>query len=112
MADADWLTNGGGIVKITEVRIKKLASTNTGKVRAFATITLDGVLVIHNIRIVDGKDGLFIAMPCRKIATGEYKDVVHPIDTPLRKYFQDTILKAYEDVPEESVALDKSNELQ
>ena len=71
-----------------------------GKVKGYATITFDGQFVVHNIRIVDGKDGLFIAMPCRKMSNGEYKDVVHPISTDFREYLKKTILEAFEKAPD------------
>lgn len=82
-------------MKVTEVRIKKVTAVDSGKVLAYASVTLDGEMVIHNIRVIDGKGGAFIAMPCRKLGSGEYKDVVHPIDTEFRTYLQDQILQAY-----------------
>jgi len=86
-------------LQVSEVRIKKTEGLD-GKVKGYATITFDGQFVVHNIRIVDGKDGLFIAMPCRKMSNGEYKDVVHPISTDFREYLKKTILEAFEKAPD------------
>lgn len=91
-------SEGEDRLQVTEVRIKKVSALS--KIKAFASITLDGQLVIHNIRIIEGKDGMFIAMPCRKISNGEYKDVVHPIDTAFREYLQKEIITAYENTPD------------
>lgn len=81
---------------VTEVRVKKADGKAAGKLLGYATVTLDGQLVIHNIRIIDGKDGPFIAMPCRKLADGQYKDVVHPIDTGFREYLKEQILASFD----------------
>ena len=83
-------------MQVTEVRIKKVGVDVGGKVLAYASVTLDRQLVIHNIRVINGKDGAFIAMPCRKIGNGDYKDVVHPIDTSFRTYLEEQILSQYQ----------------
>ena len=79
-------------MKITEVRIRKLSVE--GKLRAYATVTFDNCFVVHNIKIIDGKAGLFIAMPSRKTAEG-YMDVAHPISPEFRTELQDTIISEY-----------------
>lgn len=80
-------------MKITEVRVRKLSLE--GKLRAYATVTFDDCFVVHNIKIIDGKAGLFIAMPSRKTAEGTYMDVAHPICPDFREVLQDTILSEY-----------------
>jgi stage V sporulation protein G len=81
-------------MQISEIRIRKV--TAEGKLKAYVTITFDGCFVIHNVKIIEGKTGLFIAMPSRKTSTGEYKDVAHPITPEFRTELQDKILAEYE----------------
>ena len=64
-------------MEVSELRIRKV--TAEGKLKAYVTVTFDGVFVVHNVKIIEGKTGLFIAMPSRRTANGEYKDVAHPI---------------------------------
>ena len=80
-------------MKITEVRIRKLSVD--GKLKAYATVTFDDCFVVHNIKIIDGKSGLFIAMPSRTTADGAYMEVAHPISPDFRNELQDVILKEY-----------------
>ena len=80
-------------MKITGVRIRKLSVE--GKLRAYATVTFDNCFVVHNIKIIDGKAGLFIAMPSRKTAEGAYMDVAHPISPEFRTELQDTIISEF-----------------
>lgn len=80
-------------MQITELRIRK--ATGEGKLRAYVTITFDDCFVVHNVKIIEGKDGLFIAMPSKKTSTGEYKDVVHPISPEFRAEMQKKILDEY-----------------
>ena len=80
-------------MKITEVRIRKLSVE--GKLRAYATVTFDNCFVVHNIKIIDGKAGVFISMPSRKTADGVYMDVAHPISPEFRAELQDTIISEY-----------------
>ena len=82
-------------MEITDIRIKKI--TGEGNLVGYATITLENCFVVHNIKIIEGKDGLFIAMPRRKTASGEYKDIAHPIKTDFREKIQAEILKALND---------------
>ncbi|MBO4898849.1 MAG: septation regulator SpoVG [Lachnospiraceae bacterium] len=86
---------------ITDVRVRKI--TGEGKMRAVASITIDDELVVHDIKIIEGDRGLFIAMPSKKGANGEYRDIAHPINSETRTRLQDLILDAYskaEDVAE------------
>lgn len=80
-------------MQITELRIRKV--TGEGKLRAYVTITFDNCFVVHNVKIIEGKDGLFVAMPSKKTANGEYKDVAHPISPEFRAEIQNKILDEY-----------------
>lgn len=80
-------------MQISELRIRKVEGE--GKLRAYVTVTFDGCFVVHNVKIIEGKSGLFIAMPSRKTASGEYKDVAHPISPDFRNELQQKILDEY-----------------
>ena len=80
-------------MQITELRIRKVEGE--GKLRAYVTVTFGDCFVVHNVKIIEGKNGLFIAMPSRKTANGEYKDVAHPISPDFRNSLQDKILEEY-----------------
>ena len=80
-------------MQITELRIRKVE--DEGKLRAYVTITFDNCFVVHNVKIIEGKSGLFIAMPSRKTANGEYKDVAHPISPEFRTELQNKILDEF-----------------
>ena len=82
-------------MKITDVRIRLVAKEEL-KLRAVASITIDECFVIHDIKVIDGKDGLFISMPNRKTPSGEFKDIVHPINTETREMIKSAVLEAYE----------------
>jgi len=82
-------------VTITDVRVRKISGD--GKMRAVASITLDHEFVVHDIKIIEGEKGLFIAMPSRKTGEDEYRDIAHPIKPEIREYIQERILKAYEE---------------
>lgn len=81
-------------MQITEIRIRKVAAE--GKLKAYVTITFDNCFVVHNVKIIEGKTGLFIAMPSRKTGTGDYKDVAHPISPEFRNELQNKIIAEYE----------------
>ncbi|MCH5282809.1 MAG: septation regulator SpoVG [Treponema sp.] len=80
-------------MQITELRIRKVMGEE--KLRAYVTITFDNCFVVHNVKIIEGKDGLFVAMPSKKTANGEYKDVAHPINPEFRAEIQNKILDEY-----------------
>ena len=82
-------------MKITDVRIRLVAKEEL-KLRAVASITIDECFVIHDIKVIDGKDGLFISMPNRKTPNGEFKDIVHPINTETREMIKNAIMAEYE----------------
>jgi stage V sporulation protein G len=92
-------------MEITDIRVRKVAGG--GKPKAYVTVTFDDCFVVHNIKIIEGKTGIFIAMPSRKTRAGEYKDVAHPIHPEFRAELQKRILEKYESgdvdtVPENS----------
>ncbi len=80
-------------MEITDIRIRKVGAE--GKLKAYVTVTFDNCFVIHNVKVIEGKNGAFIAMPSRKTKTGEYKDVAHPINSDFRGKLQDRILEEY-----------------
>lgn len=90
-------------MNITEVRIR-LIKKNEGKLKAVATITIDDCFVVHDIKIIKGAQDYFIAMPSKKTPAGEYKDIVHPINTDTRQKLRDLILKEYEKALNEAEA--------
>ena len=79
---------------ITDVRVRKIAKE--GKMKAIVSVTLDNEFVVHDIKVIEGEKGLFIAMPSRKTADGEYRDIAHPINSETRQQMQDVILREYE----------------
>ncbi len=81
-------------MEVTELRIRKV-DNDEGKLRAYVTVTFDGCFVVHNVKIIEGKAGLFIAMPSRKTSNGEYKDVAHPISVDFRTALQEKIISEY-----------------
>ena len=78
---------------ITDIRIRKVESE--GKLRAYVTLTFDGCFVVHNLKIISGQAGTFVAMPSRKTNKGEYKDIAHPINSDFRNIIQHKILEEY-----------------
>ena len=85
-------------MNITDVRVRKVA--RNGKMKAVVSITIDDVFVVHDIKVIEGDKGLFIAMPSRKAADGEYKDIAHPINSDTRTALQELILMKYQEVME------------
>ena len=87
-------------MQITDVRVRKV--TKEGKMRAGVSITIDDVFVVHDIKVIEGEKGLFIAMPSRKASDGEYRDIAHPINSETRDKIQSLILEKYQEVASES----------
>ncbi|MBQ8197800.1 MAG: septation regulator SpoVG [Lachnospiraceae bacterium] len=81
-------------MNITDVRVRKI--TKEGKMRAVVSITLDEVFVVHDIKVIEGEKGMFIAMPSKKASDGEYRDIAHPINSETRDMIQKTVLDAYD----------------
>ena len=88
-------------MQITDVRVRKV--TKEGKMRAVVSITIDDVFVVHDIKVIEGEKGLFIAMPSRKASDGEYRDIAHPINSETRERIQTIILEQYEKAAAETV---------
>ena len=81
-------------MQITDVRIRKI--NVEGKMRAVASVTFDNEFVVHDIKVIDGQNGLFVAMPSRKMGDGDFRDIAHP----LRNRIKDAIFEAYDKLPE------------
>lgn len=89
-------------MQVTDVRIRKI--TKEGKMKAVVSITLDDEFVIHDIKVIEGEKGLFIAMPSRRTGDGEYRDIAHPLNSETREKVQSVILQKYEEVLSEDMA--------
>ena len=91
-------------MKVTDVRIRKV--TADGKMKAIVSVTFDDEFVVHDIKIIEGQSGLFIAMPSRKMGEGDFRDIAHPIKSETRNKIQEAIFDAYEKMnsqPEDEV---------
>ena len=86
-------------MQITDVRVRKVAKE--GKLKAVVSITFDDEFVVHDIKVIEGEKGLFIAMPSKKAMDGEYRDIAHPINPAVRTMFEEAILEAYEKAEDE-----------
>jgi stage V sporulation protein G len=82
-------------MQVTDVRVRRVAKD--GKMKAVVSITIDNVFVIHDIKVIEGEKGLFIAMPSKKSADGEYRDIAHPINAETRGMLEQIILEKYEE---------------
>ncbi len=80
-------------VIVTDVRVRKVLAE--GKMKAIVSVTLDDSFVIHDVKVVEGQNGLFVAMPSRKTPDGEFRDIAHPINTSARELIQSAVLQAY-----------------
>ena len=81
-------------MEITSVKIRKVERENS-RIKGIASVVVDNAIAIHDIRIIEGDNGLFIAMPSKKTPVGEYRDIVHPINPDARKMFEDAIFEEY-----------------
>ena len=88
-------------MKVTSVKVKKIEKENS-RMKGIASILLDDMIAIHDIRIISGDNGLFVAMPSRKTATGDYRDIVHPISQEARDVIEGAILEEYNKPEEET----------
>ena len=86
-------------VQVTDIRIRSVEME--GKMKAVVSITIDDEFVVHDIKIIEGEKGMFIAMPSRKASDGEYRDIAHPINTATRERLQNMILAKYRETQEE-----------
>ena len=92
-------------MQITDVRVRK--SNNKGKLKAVVSVTIDDEFVVHDIKVIDGDKGLFIAMPSRRTADGEYRDIAHPINSETRERLQGIILEKYQQAEDVAPAEDE-----
>ena len=83
-------------MQVTDIRVRKVNSE--GKMKAVVSVTFDEVFVVHDIKIIEGKEKLFIAMPSRRTKEGDFKDIAHPINTAMRDELQEMILAKYDEV--------------
>jgi len=81
-------------VEITDVRLRRVSTE--GKMRAIASITINEAFVVHDVRIIDGNNGLFVAMPSKRTSDGEFRDIAHPINSETREIIQNAVIKEYE----------------
>jgi stage V sporulation protein G len=96
-------------MQITDVRVRKIATE--GKMKAIVSVTFDNEFVVHDIKVIEGQNGLFIAMPSRKTPDGEFKDIAHPINTLTREKIQKSILDEYEKIKgDEAPVVEKKEE--
>lgn len=86
-------------MNITDIRVRKI--TKEGKMKAVVSITIDEEFVVHDIKVIEGEKGLFIAMPSKKTADGEYRDIAHPINSDTRETLQKKILERFEQAMQE-----------
>jgi stage V sporulation protein G len=93
-------------MEITDIRIKKVESDN--KLKAYVTVTFDDCFVVHNLKIINGQFGRFVAMPSRKTRDGEFKDIAHPITPDFRRKIQACILEEFDRNTEDSQVPDRS----
>ena len=96
---------GGNVMQITDIKVRKINAE--GRMKAVVSVTFDDCFVVHDIKVIEGQEKLFIAMPSRKTPDGEFKDIAHPINADMREMLQKEILEKYEEslseiVPEEA----------
>jgi stage V sporulation protein G len=93
-------------MEVTDVRLRRV--NTDGRMRAIASITLDQEFVVHDIRVIDGNNGLFVAMPSKRTPDGEFRDIAHPINSGTRAKIQDAVLAEYHRAGEEEVEFEEA----
>ncbi|EKU46154.1 septation regulator SpoVG [Staphylococcus massiliensis] len=93
-------------MKVTDVRLRKIQTD--GRMKALVSITLEESFVIHDLRVIEGNSGLFVAMPSKRTPDGEFRDIAHPINSDMRQEIQDAVMKVYDETDE--VIPGKSNQ--
>lgn len=103
-------------MQITDVRVRRL--NGDGKMKAIVSITFDDEFVVHDIKVIEGQNGLFIAMPSRRVGDGDFRDIAHPLISETRNKIKDAVLDAYEkalaeqeNLPESEASTDDSTEI-
>lgn len=82
-------------MKVTDVRMRKLITDS--RMKALVSITLDDVFVVHDLRVIEGNNGLFVAMPSKRTSDGEFRDIAHPINSEMRREIRDAVMKVYDE---------------
>ncbi|QCT75759.1 septation regulator SpoVG [Macrococcoides canis] len=82
-------------MKVTDVRMRKLVTDS--RMKALVSITLDEAFVIHDLRVIEGNNGLFVAMPSKRTSDGEFRDIAHPINSEMRQEIQEAVMKVYDE---------------
>ena len=82
------------MVNVTDVRVRRI--NQEGRMKAIVSVTIDDAFVIHDVKVVEGQNGLFVAMPSRKMPDGDYRDIAHPINSEARSVMQNHVLEAYD----------------
>ncbi|GGI43310.1 septation regulator SpoVG [Mammaliicoccus stepanovicii] len=85
-------------MNVTDVRLRKIQTD--GRMKALVSITLDNAFVIHDLRVIEGNSGLFVAMPSKRTPDGEFRDIAHPINSEMRQEIQEAVMKVYEETDE------------
>ena len=85
-------------MKVTDVRLRKIQTD--GRMKALVSITLDEAFVMHDLRVIEGNSGLFVAMPSKRTPDGEFRDIAHPINSDMRQEIQDAVMKVYDETDE------------
>lgn len=85
-------------MKVTDVRLRKIQTD--GRMKALVSITLDEAFVIHDLRVIEGNSGLFVAMPSKRTPDGEFRGIAHPINSDMRQEIQDAVMKVYDETDE------------
>lgn len=91
-------------MEITDIRIKKVASDS--KMKAVASVTFDNAFAVHDVKVIEGPEKLFVAMPSRRTPDGEYRDIAHPINSDMRNMLESKVLAAYDAIEDEAEAVD------
>lgn len=99
-------------MKVTDVRLRKIETD--GRMKALVSITLDEAFVIHDLRVIEGNSGLFVAMPSKRTPDGEFRDIAHPINSDMRQEIQDAVMKVYDEtdevIPDKNASSEDSDE--
>ena len=94
------------MVNITDVKVR-LVGNEGGKLKGVATIVIDDSVAVHDIKLIEGNDGIFMAMPSKKMPDGEYKDLAHAINSPTREYIKESVMNAYKKAVLEAQGADR-----
>lgn len=96
-------------MKITDVRLRKVNNQDT-RMKALVSITFEGAFVIHDLRVIEGNNGLFVAMPSKRTPDGEFRDIAHPINSEMRQHVQEEVMRVYEETEDPEPVGEASDE--